>query len=105
MASETEKVADIVKDMRDEFPPKYCSSKHCRVEVHQPVRSFADRIEAAHEREVTVLRDALKDAIELFCATCTDMDEATGKCKDKDGVCPCVKRWREALEVTKDGNK
>lgn len=51
MASENETVAEIVKEMRDEFPPKYCSSKHCHVEVHQPVRSFADRIEAAWQRE------------------------------------------------------
>ena len=63
----------------------------------------ARRCKAAHEREVTVLRDALEDAIELYCAICTDHEENSGKCKDKDDVCPPVARWRKALEGNEDG--
>lgn len=52
MESKNETVAEIVKEIRDKFPPKYCSSKHCRVEVHQPILDFAYRVEVAHGREV-----------------------------------------------------
>lgn len=60
-----------------------------------------DALEAENEQlayRLTKVRDCLNDAIELFCSTCTDKDENTDKCKDKDGVCPCVKRWKDAVE-------
>ena len=98
MATDNETVDEIVKDMRSQFPPKYCSSKSCRIEVDQPVRKFATRIESAHKREVaelktaydravsadarhavenerlkgevTELRECLKEAINLKCKCC-----------------------------------
>lgn len=89
MASENETIGDIVDDLRN----KACLSWICRrLKRDKELRTLADRIEAAHKREVAKLRESLSDAIELFCDTCADNDEETGRCKDKDGVCPCVAR-------------
>lgn len=74
MASENETIEDIVTEMRDEFPPKYCSSKHCRVEIHQPVRSFANRIEAANKREVAEMKK-LQCPKNFKCDSLTEMLE------------------------------
>lgn len=63
MATDNETVDEIVKDMRSQFPPKYCSSKSCRIEVDQPVRKFATRIESAHKREVAELKTAYDRAV------------------------------------------
>lgn len=100
MENNNEKVADVVKEMRYRVETNERAGIHpnnCRLYT-----DWANRIEAAHKREVAKLRESLSDAIELFCDTCTDNDEETGRCKDKDGVCPCVARWRNAL---KEGDK
>ena len=112
MANETENVAGIVKRLDDRAHNLHIAAFNnatedsLRVTLHDFLLFAGDcahNIAAAHEREVTVLRDALKDAIELYCYTCTDLEEDSGKCKDKDGVCPPVARWRKALEGTGDG--
>lgn len=51
-----ETVEDIVREMRGSTKQKYCSSKHCCVKVYNPILDFADRIDAAHRREVSELK-------------------------------------------------
>lgn len=96
MASENETVEEVLA----EFGKNIELMRKCKcvgVSLWNCMK-FKLRIEIAHKREVARLRESLSDAIELFCDTFTDNDEETGKCKDKDGVCPCVARWRNALK-------
>ena len=53
MASENETVADIVAAMRNEG---HAGDASCLEWVGAKIRGYADRIEAAHQREVAELR-------------------------------------------------
>ena len=93
MASENETVADIVADIRAQnqglpedsyaLSPLVCD-----------LLSFANRIEAAHQREVAELRECLKEAIREKCPF-TRMSCKHGEPCDYE--CGTVK-WRKALQ-------
>lgn len=82
MASDSETVADIICEMRGSTEQRYCSSKHCRVKVYNPMLDFADRIEAAHNREVAEFERCKKRAAEDICAA--RKAEAEAKMKQDD---------------------
>lgn len=84
MASD-ETVADIVSEMRDGVV--------ARGWMEQVLREFADRIDAAHNREIAELRECLKDALTFVCSGCKDHTHKM--CR--------FNRWRKALEGAKDG--
>ena len=89
MASENETVAAVAAEMRGETYP-VSQTPNIRM------REYADRIEAAHRREVAELYECLKEAVSLHCA---DLNEDCLHCH-QIGVCSFYK-WRKALEATK----
>lgn len=92
MATDNETVDEIVKDMRSQFPPKYCSSKSCRIEVDQPVRKFATRIESAHKREVAELKTAYDRAVSADARHAVENERLKGE----------VTELRECLRIIRD---
>lgn len=93
MTTDNETIEEIVKEMRSQFPPKYCSSKSCRVEIDQPVRTFADRIEAAYMREKAELRGRLNET-------------ARPECDNLDGHClHCARIGTYLRKELTDGNR
>ena len=97
--SKQETIADIVADIRAQnqglpedsyaLSPLVCD-----------LLSFADRIEAAHQREVAELkskvaelRECLKDAVLYNCAIC----DSKGKSCEVKGFC-LEQRWRKVLK-------
>ena len=101
MASENETVADIANEMRIEWAQVYFSEgsrrkdgEYCDNEfVAIEPETVADRIEAAHQREVAELRECLKDAVLYNCAIC----DSKGKLCEVKGFCS-EQRWRKALK-------
>ena len=101
MASENETVADIANEMRSEWAQVYFSEgsrrkdgEYCDNEfVAIEPETVADRIEAAHQREVAELRECLREAVTEVC-------NRLEKCGFKE---PCVfkscyvQKWRDAL--------
>ena len=85
MSWKKETVGDIVRSMRESCPRKFCSSKSCRIEIEQPVREFASRIESAWLREKEELCECLKDALEHVEI------RMNNECDDKEVVDACVK--------------
>lgn len=63
MSQETETVELIVGEMMGSTKQKYCSSKSCTVKVFNPVLDWANRILAAHKREIIVERNLANDHI------------------------------------------
>ena len=59
---------------------------------------IADRILAAHKREIAELRECLREAVDYNCALC----KSKGKACDVEGFC-AEQRWRKALKGVKDG--
>lgn len=88
-----ETVADIVAEMRsNEFDdPRF--NVYSLVAARTLARGWADRIEAAHQREVAELRECLKEAIREKCPF-TRMSCRHGETCDYE--CGTVK-WRKAL--------
>ena len=95
MSNKQETIADIVKEMRtlgrlDEKS----TDKIPRTLQALGLRTYADRIEAAHQREVAELRECLKEAVTEVC-------NRLEKCGFKE---PCVfktcyvQKWRKALK-------
>ena len=68
MASENETVADIVAEMRNE---SHAGDESCLEWVGAKMRTFADRIEAAHQREVAELKRQRNEAL----AIASDIDK------------------------------
>ena len=60
MSNTQETIADIVAEMRNE---SHAGDESCLEWVGAKMRTYADRIEAAHQREVAVV---LKDRDEMF---------------------------------------
>ena len=60
MSNKQETIADIVAEMRNE---SHAGDESCLEWVGAKMRTYADRIEAAHQREVAVV---LKDRDEMF---------------------------------------
>ena len=86
-----ETIADIVAAMRNEG---HTGDASCLEWVGAKIRGYADRIEAAHQREVAELRECLKEAVTEVC-------NRLEKCGFKE---PCVfktcyvQKWRKALK-------
>ena len=89
--SKQETIADIVAAMRNEG---HAGDESCLEWVGAKIRGYADRIEAAHQREVAELRECLKEAVTEVC-------NRLEKCGFKE---PCVfktcyvQKWRKALK-------
>ena len=95
MASENETVADIVNEKRDTADEAELKGKNTfAFDLAKMLREEADRIEAAHQREVAELRECLKEAVTEVC-------NRLEKCGFKE---PCVfktcyvQKWRKALK-------
>ena len=90
MASENETIADIVAAMMNE---SHAGDASCLEWVGSKNRGYADRIKAAHQREVAELRECLKEAIREKCPF-TRMSCKHGEPCDYE--CGTFK-WRKAL--------
>ena len=91
MSNKQETIEDIVAAMRNEG---HAGDESCLEWVGAKMRTYADRIEAAHRREVEELRECLKEAIREKCPF-TRMS-----CKHGE---PCdyecgTEKWRKALQ-------
>ena len=86
-----ETIADIVAAMRNEG---HTGDASCLEWVGAKIRGYADRIEAAHQREVAELRECLKEAIREKCPF-TRMSCKHGEPCDYE--CGTFK-WRKALQ-------
>lgn len=94
MASENETVAEIANEMRGEWAQVYFSESSRRKDGEYCDNEFAavepgtvaDRIEAAHRREVAELRECLKEAV-FVMQTLFDKQ---------------MPKWRKALEGAND---
>ena len=86
-----ETIADIVAEMRNEG---HAGDESCLEWVGAKIRGYADRIEAAHQREVAELRECLKEAIREKCPF-TRMSCKHGEPCDYE--CGTVK-WRKARQ-------
>ena len=88
-----ETIADIVSEMRSNEFDDPSFNVYSLVAARTLARGWADRIEAAHQREVAELRECLKEAIREKCPF-TRMS-----CKHGE---PCdyecgTDKWRKAL--------
>lgn len=93
MASENETVADIVKEKRDTADEAELKGKNTfAFDLAKMLREEANRIEAAHKREVAELRECLEQAYGDKIGTYTMKGNE-------------VERWRKALKVAKDEGK
>ena len=94
MESKNETVADIVKKKRDTADEAELKGKNtCAFDLAKMLREEADRIEAAHQREVAELRECLKEAIREKCPF-TRMSCKHGEtCNYECGT----DKWRKAL--------
>ena len=94
MVSENETVDDIVKEKRDAADEAELKGKNTfSFDLAKMLREEANRIEAAHRREVAELRECLKDAVLYNCAIC----DSKGKSCEVKGFC-LEQRWRKALK-------
>lgn len=85
MASENETVADIVKKKRDTADEAELKGKNTfAFDLAKMLREEANRIEAAHQREVAELRECLEQAYGDKIGTYTMKGNE-------------VERWRKAL--------
>ena len=89
--SKHETIADVVAKML-EFA-ETDSQTIGRDVLRRRIQHFANRIEAAHQREVAELRECLKDAVLYNCAIC----DSKGKSCEVKGFCS-EQRWRKALK-------
>ena len=86
-----ETIADIVAAIMNEG---HAGDASCLEWVGAKIRGYADRIEAAHKRKVSELRECLKEAIREKCPF-TRMSCKHGEPCDYE--CGTVK-WRKALQ-------
>ena len=95
MAGENETVDDIVKEKRDTADEAELKGENTfSFDLAKMLREEANRIEAAHKREVAELRECLKEAIREKCPF-TRMNCKHGEPCDYE--CGTVK-WRKALQ-------
>ena len=92
MASENETVDDIVKEKRDTADEAELKGKNTfSFDLAKMLREEANRIEAAHKREVAELRKGISELLdalqEIYDEECTSY--GTGEVYDK---------WRKALK-------
>lgn len=111
-----ETVEDILREMR-----AWADLERHRME-RKHVTLFADRLEAAHKRDIKAVVDvneiamktatdevaklreenerlkaALKDAIPWACLKCTFWNSRTARCSRGSGMCDQVWKWKQIL--------
>ena len=93
-----ETIADIVSEMRNE---SHAGDESCLEWVGAKMRTYADRIEAAHQREVAELERKVSELRECLKEAVTEVCNRLEKCGFKE---PCVfktcyvQKWRKALQ-------
>lgn len=89
-----ETVSDIVAAMRNEG---HAGDASCLEWVGAKIRGYADRIEAAHQREVAELRKCLGAALEVVDSTAEKLGviNSVKSCEE-------YKMWHKVLESTKE---
>ena len=87
-------IADIVREMF-EYPKSWGEYNHL------DWKALADRIETAHKREVTELRECLKEAIREKCPFTRMSCKHGEQCDYECGT----EKWRKALEGANDETK
>ena len=92
-----ETIADIVAAMRNEG---HAGDASCLEWVGAKIRGYADRIEAAHQREVTELRECLKETMADAVAEYKNNSCFRNvKCGEIERCDTCkVMKWRKALQ-------
>lgn len=93
-------ISDIVFAMRNEG---HTGEASCLEWIRAKMTYYADRIEAAHNREIAAkdaeigkLRECLREAVEWSCG---NPDDACGDCVAHGGDTPCkCETWRKMLE-------
>ena len=103
MASENETVADIVNEKRDTADEAELKGKNTfAFDLAKMLREEADRIEAAHQREVAELRECLKETIvDAVAEYKNNSCFRNVKCGEIERCDTCkVMRWRKALKGT-----
>ena len=97
-----ETIADIVREMRI---GDLCANDTTTsmVYINDFLASYADRIEAAHQREVAELRECLKETMADAVAEYKNNSCFKNvKCGEIERCKTCkVVRWRKAIETTK----
>ena len=94
-----ETIADIVAAMRNEG---HAGDESCLEWVGAKIRGYADRIEAAHQREVEELRECLKETmVDAVAEYKNNSCFRNVKCGEIEKCDTCkVMRWRKALKGT-----
>ena len=97
MSNKQETIADIVAAMRNEG---HTGDASCLEWVGAKLLSFADRIEAAHQREVAELRECLKETmVDAAAEYKNNSCFRNVKCGEIERCDTCkVMRWRKALK-------
>ena len=92
-----ETIADIVAAMRDEG---HAGDESCLEWVGAKMRTYADRIETAHQREVEELRECLKETMADAVAEYKNNSCFRNvKCGEIERCDTCkVMKWRKALK-------
>ena len=92
-----ETIVDIVAEMRNEG---HTGDASCLEWVGEKIRGYADRIEAAHQREVAELRECLKETMVIAIAEYHNNSCFKHvKCGEIERCKTCkVVRWRKALQ-------
>ena len=92
-----ETISDIVAEMRNEG---HTGDASCLEWVGAKIRGYADRIEAAHQREVAELRECLKETMVIAIAEYHNNSCFKHvKCGEIERCNTCkVVRWRKALQ-------
>ena len=100
MSNRQETIADIVAEMMNE---SHAGDASCLEWVGSKIRGYADRIEAAHQREVAELRACLKMAVvnARIARTCC----AFGRECDSCGQSCDARKWNKVIEATKGGKQ
>ena len=100
MTSENETVADIVKEKRDTADEAELKGKNTfAFDLAKMLREEANRIEAAHQREVAELRECLKETmVDAVAEYKNNSCFRNVKCGEIERCKTCkVVRWRKAL--------
>ena len=101
MASENETVDDIVKEKRDTADEAELKGENTfSFDLAKMLREEANRIEAAHKREVAELRECLKETmVDAVAEYKNNSCFRNVKCGEIERCKTCkVIRWRKALQ-------
>ena len=99
METNNETVAAIVREMR--VYAKKSKINGGEVDVWNWLAHFADRIEAAHKRELAELRECLREAVREKCPFTRMSCRYGEQCDYECGT----QKWRKALEGSNNATK